>query len=395
MPATPLVWGMRAYLHTERNVQTEASHAPEAHGPAATASPSPPPSPWPASGASLQATSSSSSSPAAKREVAEGHAAVSPVPFDRLVAGGAALTTPSAGAPALASCDPDRDPLRPRRRPGRPPSPRWDRAAFEEAFGGGEISGAEASFSSSKIRGAAEVVKDFAEAESCGAGTSQSSSVRAAAEGDPLLAIDTAPSTFDMPVVLFRVCGERVVVPATTRRCHDSLLATLVGSRTAIPIARNGHGEIEITSSSSVASFRLLAWFITEESTERVPHELTDAVFAAASSVEEVLGTVRMDVEYFLGSSQENADLNDLAAILQQGLLSRGYSMGDWLWWHDAPKELSLRQLNLRPNLRSLQQVDPLLGRRETALDLQSQRLHPPQVDPSSSLLLGASFLLS
>lgn len=365
MPATPLVWGMRDFLHAGSLAEHEVSFAPAAEA---------------------ERSRRGAQQTAVARVLPQGTQADRGMGEQRLVPAEAQASSPSSkagashAAPATADVgqkcimehlvgkmEPGQiakgdqglvEALATRRRRSPPSSsPRWDTAAYHCA----EISGVGTSSGSSASAAVAESDQAFAV--------------------EPLVAEapDLGPSGSSGQVTLFRVCDTRVVVPAKTCRCQESLLATLIGGRTTIPIARNRYGEIEISSASSAASFRLLAWYITAESTQIVPQRIIDTVFLSGSDVEEVLGALRMDVEYFLGSSQDCVDLNDFTETLKQALLGRGYSMGDWLGWHDAPKELMLRQLNLRPNLRTLRQVDPLLNRLDANAAL---RAAPPRPGP-------------
>jgi len=128
--------------------------------------------------------------------------------------------------------------------------------------------------------------------------------------------------------VAFRVCGERVEVAGTPRRCQHSLLATLVGSCTALPIRRNAEDEIPVTSASSAAAFRLLAHFVTSPDTPANIFECFGEAVLNGGQAHEALSAFRLDAEYFLGSTTSDTDFHDFKGALQQFALQHGASPG-------------------------------------------------------------------
>lgn len=131
-------------------------------------------------------------------------------------------------------------------------------------------------------------------------------------------------------IAAFRVCGERVEVPAAPRRCQHSLLATLIGSRTAVPIRRNADGEIPVSSASSAAAFRLLAEFVTSDAaqTPKVLEQFGAALLGEDPNVHITLSALRLDAEYFLGSTTDDTDFADFTQSLQQLAARSGVSPG-------------------------------------------------------------------
>lgn len=174
----------------------------------------------------------------------------------------------------------------------------------------------------------------------------------------------TSPRQCNGCGVAFRVCGERVEVPAILRRCQHSLLATLIGSRTAVPIRRNPEGEIPVTSASSAAAFHLLAQFVTSDAEARMVLEhFGDAVITGGrvdddGHAQAALSALRLDAEYFLGSTTNDVDFGDFTQSLQQFAVQRGVSPGALLCpsgmtWSMHP--------GFRPNVSKLNQ-QPAFG---------------------------------
>jgi len=131
--------------------------------------------------------------------------------------------------------------------------------------------------------------------------------------------------------VVFRVCGEQVEVPAVLRRCQHSLLATLIGSHTAVPIRRNADGEIPVTSASSAAAFRLLAHVVTSPDDVAAVFERFGGALICEGQAQAALSALRWDAEYFLGSTTNDSDFHDFTQSLQQFALRHGVSPGLFL----------------------------------------------------------------
>lgn len=188
-------------------------------------------------------------------------------------------------------------------------------------------------------------------------------------------AASTSPQQGRGRTVAFRVCGERVEVPATLRRCQYSLLATLIGSRTAVPIRRNAEGEIPVTSASSAAAFHLLAHFVTCDAAASVVLEQLGDSVVHGGNPQAALSALRLDAEYFLGSTTNDVDFTDFTQSLQQFAVHRGVSPGELLCpsgmtWSMHP--------GFRPNVSKLNQQPAVSSARTNAQTTAPRAPVPP-----------------
>mmetsp|Transcript_52488 Transcript_52488/g.114589 ORF Transcript_52488/g.114589 Transcript_52488/m.114589 type:complete len:652 (-) Transcript_52488:103-2058(-) len=131
--------------------------------------------------------------------------------------------------------------------------------------------------------------------------------------------------------VAFRVHGERVEVLGRVRRCPCSLLATLVGAHTAVPIRCNDDGEILVSSPSSTAAFRLLAAFVTGSGDPKLAFERWGPALLAEGPTQSILSAFRLDAEYFLASTTNDSDFADFSQALNDFALAQGVTRGDLL----------------------------------------------------------------
>lgn len=164
----------------------------------------------------------------------------------------------------------------------------------------------------------------------------------------------------------FSACGERVEVPpGGPIRCQGSLLATLISGQTAVPIAKNAAGEIVVTSASSTASFRLLVDFVAgcpgDPAAAFARHGNAAVAAAAATlagSIDEAAVVLRLDAEYFLGSTADDGDFATFMGLAQTLVEQCGSSRGSLLRPSDA---ISFRTSAVRPAISAYSAPPPRL----------------------------------